>query len=917
MPILQRSELTLLVTGAAATVCLVVAKKDRLRETASSLCEVFSSRPTIASDVARDAFATIPVSPVQLTPGHTHPTAAALRTTATNFARDLATYCGAGLFVVEMSKSDQRKGLRGSRQWWWAKDVNADNRQDDPEAMDVRYICDVDYYLDMPSILASRAEPVVLYTVVPEEAVAKGTDDTSFRFDEDGALCTVVAGAGTYRHFLWDYAHDSLLACEKLFGLPIRVVSYSVERKQVGKHRQLILLSPMRVFNGVAAVLAYYLLEPKPLKRWNPIVRKGDQVFVRFDVHTSKDTMVTTARPNTWLCATVSADVDASIATVARLGTTNLMLPTAASWIPDDRAAAAVLTEYHRCCGERSPMVVYPVAHSVRAYQYKPREFDQDARPKLEAFMSPLVHKAFAPVMNKAGEEQSVEGRINKLKKPEPKYSRFVQDCISEFADLVLKGAVLEPVCYEVVANKQTSASQKLSLMKAVLNGPFRQLVLKCFGKAEAYPDIKDPRNISQYNDADKLDMAMIALALSEHLKQFAWYGPGKNPLEIAMRVAEICEGARNFVNISDYHRMDGTITYCLRQVDRAVCMKAFAHHRAKVNELLKTNVDNRGVLPLGTKFNQGPSHGSGCSATSVFQTLRAAFTAYLGFRNAILESGRHPTPMEAFASLGIHLGDDGLDADLPPANHQWAAEKVGLVLEAATVQRGFRGVNFLARYYSPEVWYGSLNSMCDIKRQLSKFHTTVRLPANVKPEQKLVEKAMSYVATDGNTPVIGEFCKRVLLLSSYRPRVLLGVGSWWSKFELSAQYPNEDVGGWMAVELAALFPEFDYGQFKGWLDSTKTAEDLLRAPICAEPEPATPTSVDVVVDDQVLKAREIVATIQAEVTEKKESHKTQRLRARKSKLQIANTNCGEAKVESPEPQRRSRSKCRSKTPRH
>jgi hypothetical protein len=503
-------------------------------------------------------------------------------------------------------------------------------------------------------------------------------------------------------------------------------------------------------------------------------------------------------------------------------------------------------------------MVVFPVNKGVRSYQYKPAEYDQEARPKLDAFMSPIIHAAYAPVMNKAGEERSVEGRITSLRKPEPRHSRFVVQCIHEFANLVVAGATLEPVCYETVASKQTSATQQVSLRKAVLTGEYRAAVLKCFGKAEAYSSIKDPRNISQYNDADKLDMAMLALSLSEHCKQFAWYAPGKTPEQIAYRVAEICATAREFVDISDYHRMDGTITYLLRNVDGAVCMKAFANHRAKVNELLKSNVDNVGILPYGTKFQQGPSHGSGCSATSVFQTLRASFAAYLGYRHTRLPSGRRLSSQEAFAALGIHLGDDGLDADLPPTSHAWAADRVGLVLEAQTVKRGFRGVNFLARYYSPEVWQGSPNSMCDVKRQLSKFHTTVRLPANVTPEQKLVEKCMSYVATDGNTPVIGPFCKRVLLLSSYRPRTLLGVGSWWSKFEDSVQYPNENVGGWMDVEFAAQLEEFDRTQFEGWLALTTTAQDLLCPPICEEPKAPQPTSVAVVVDEDVLPAKSL-----------------------------------------------------------
>lgn len=830
-------------------------KKIDWRGYASILCEALCDDPPITSDVVRDAFTSNPIDPAPPIPGHTHATAAAMRTSVTNWARKVASHVGVDLYIVGMSKSDQRKGLRGSRQWYWAKDTNADNRLDKPGADDIEYICDVDYYLDMPDILSRRAKPTLLYSVVPETASSTGTNESSTRFDADGALETLVAGGGSYRHHLWDYAADSIIVSRKKWGVTIKVITYAVERKQVGPNRQAILLAPIREFNGISAWLADWLLDGKRLKRFDPVVKTTDGTrFIRFMVHRDEGTFITTGRPSSQLCATVTAELDEAIATSARLGTTKLMLPTAQSWI-DDKMAAAVLTEFHRVAQPKPLPIVYPVRVAVRAYQYEPHNYDAEAKPKLQAFMSPLVHAAYAPVPNGAGERRCVEGRINGLRKEEPKPHSFRDQCITEFAELVVRGVHLGPVCYETVADKQTSAAQKLSLARACVNGPYLKRILKCFIKAESYTGVKDPRNISTYNDADKLEMAQYALALSAHLKQFSWYGPGMTPVEIADRVAIICSKAR-YVNISDYHRMDGTISYVLRHVDRAVCMKAFTNDRVTLNELLKRNVDNKGILPHGTRFDQGSSHGSGCSATSVFQTLRAAFTAYLAFRHTPHHDGRKRTPTEAFASLGCHLGDDGIDAELPAAAHKWAAERVGLVLEANIVQRGERGVNFLARYYSPQVWYGCNNSMCDAKRQLSKFHTTVRLPDNILPEQKLVEKSMSFLATDANTPVIGELCQRVLLLSTYRPKSTLGIGTWWSKFDESVQYPNTNVGGWMDVEFAIMLPEFDRCLFSEWLEGTRTAGELLAPPLCHPTKRTPPAVVAVVVDEEVYQAQ-------------------------------------------------------------
>jgi len=321
----------------------------------------------------------------------------------------------------------------------------------------------------MPELLASEAKPVLLYTVVPEEATANAVDDTAFYFESDGSLTTLVAGGGSYSHHLWSYAADSFLVVRRRFGIPVRAVAYAIERKQVAKHRQIILLAPIRVFDGVAAVLAVLLLESKELRRFDPIVKAGGEKFVRFNVVSpSGEPLVTTARPGAMLSATVTCTEDEAIATVARLGTTNLMLPTTASWVKD-RPASAVLTEFHRLHGRRATVCVYPVERGVRAYQFKPIEFDQEARPKLQAFMSPLVHGAFVPVANKAGEERCVEGRITSLKKPEPRPNNFRDRCIDEFATLIMQNVHLEPVCFEEVYAKQTSTSQRLSLAKAVL----------------------------------------------------------------------------------------------------------------------------------------------------------------------------------------------------------------------------------------------------------------------------------------------------------------------------------------------------------------------------------------------------------------------------------------------------------------
>jgi hypothetical protein len=456
----------------------------------------------------------------------------------------------------------------------------------------------------------------------------------------------------------------------------------------------------------------------------------------------------------------------------------------------------------------------------------------------------------------------------------------------------VVGGCRLAPVQYETIEQKQIGAAQRVSLRKATVQGRMDRRIVKCFIKAEAYAGAKDPRIITTFDDKVKLNIGHFTLALAEHCKRFPWYGPGKTPVELAQRVGEICS-VSEFVNLSDYHRMDGTITETIRRLDRAIFMMAFQDYRTDLNELLKLGYNNVGYLPQGTKFEQGTSQGSGNPDTSVAQTLRAAFTSYLAYRNVITPEGRKLSSQEAFSALGIHNGDDGLDGDLPQRNFQWAASKVGLLLEASVLHRGDRGVNFLARIYSPKIWFGSVDSMCDIKRQLSKFHTTVRLPDNVTPEAKLVEKARAWLATDRNTPIIGPICKRVIRLSDSvsmlhlkRTPALSGVAHWWSKFDDSVQFPNENTDRWMDFELDYLLPDFDRTIFNNWMASTRTLPQIIKAPLCVEPRATPPTSVDVVVDGATLHAREDVEEQPTPISKEKERpRKPEEKRKRRRKV--------------------------------
>jgi len=845
---------------------LYVVKTTDWHSLCSLICEHFSRKGPIDSDLVKDVFARMEVSTPKHTTGHTHPAAASNRSGATAFARVFACRLGTDLYSVQMSRADQRKSLRGSRSFFWAKDANAEAIIDLDKERYVKYLCDVDYYVDMPAMLTDQPRTTLLYTLVPEAAANVTDDNTSFWFHPDGTVESGISGSGSYRHYLWDYGVDSFLAIKRTWlSIPIQVIAYAVERKQVAKHRQMILITPLKVFSGVIAALAAVVFEKaRPIGRFLPLwFSPNGQQFIRFKVKTKDNLYVTVAQPEGTACATIPTPLDDNLHLITKQNRGTITLGTIESWIGHkNKEMAPVLAEFHQAnvlkIWGRTVYTVFPVEKAVRTVIFHTINRDGKTKVKLHAFMSLIIHGAFTPANDKASEEQCVRGRIEAVKMEEPAPDPFVDTCMLEFADLVMCGMELTPVSIETVKDKQNRTQQRQSIYRAEVSGPHvkGRGNLKCFVKAEAYSDVKDPRCISTYNDVDKLAMSRFALALSEHCKRFPWYGPGKTPLEIAQRVAKICEESKRGVNISDYHRMDGTVTYYLREVDRMVFLRAFPLHGGELSDLLRTNANNVGHFPEGTTFKQGYAHGSGCPATSVAQTLRAAFATYLAYRHTKSEGGSWYTPEQAFAKLGLHLGDDGIDGDLAIEEHKWSASKVGLLLEANFVPREERGVNFLARYYSPTVWFGSTDSMCDISRQLSKFHTTVRLPDNVSATDKLVEKALSYVATDANTPVIGALCRRAVeYCPNYTPKY--GVGAYWGQFDRNVQYPNENTNGWMDDELKYFLPEFATHVFDDWLAGLRSLEEMLEAPLCNPIKTPSPTTVPVIVDDVYIPAKQ------------------------------------------------------------
>lgn len=835
-------------------------------------------------DHLRSTFNSTPMPQATKQKNHTHPWSAADRNAFSLFAERLARSLGLIPYFYQMSASDQRKGRSGSRKYYWAKDLLSEEEPFNPPPNALLVLVDVDYYVDMPAFLNEHHYPVLLYTLQPQ-AVAAEFDEVSYYFNRDNSLTYHVTGSGVYSHAVWNYQHDAFMANVYAFpGFLSRMFSYAFghaptiaqasihcDRKGMGQHHECILLTPTRWWNNVFRMRpAEY--QAADLRRYEVV--DGD--FTRMRVKREKHMMMSTGRPGELNAALMPVFEDDAIASLAR--TTGSLIKAGLNFGQvqqffhgkDEQAAAAILYEYHLLRSPKFFLTSFPVEEAIRNYQYANEHgYNFTAKHGMHQFMNPFFVDAACVADVTAGNERAgvqlrvIDAQSNVTAGP------FLLNAIETYLQIFLPKELMQklvPVTDEEVYERQDTARQRAQLDKN--HGLWRgKRVLKVFGKKETHEKVTPERIITTYNSKDKQEYAKFIYALSDYVCKFPWYAFSKTPLQVAESVVAVCRRA-DFVCNTDFSKFDGHVSPVLRELERQLLARAFhPDYAARLTDLHNAQYDLDAYGAMGTTYHLGSGRGSGSMETSVFNTIAGHFFQYLACISTRESSkpSAFTDPMSAFYNASLHGGDDGLVANIPEASLRRAAELIGQKLTVQIVERGSLGVKFLARIYGPRVWYGDPTSMCDLRRQLVKFHTTVVHPDAVTPKQKLLEKARSYWLTDRNTPIIGDFCIRALELSG-RPQALeetalpVGDQAWlpdplsqYVRFgtetnDLSVQYPNSRAD-WMNTIVLQQFPYAAFGPWDTWLQSTcDSVDQLLQMPpvgwFPTAPRPSDPPNV-------------------------------------------------------------------------
>jgi len=828
----------------------------------------FSPQPFFHACTLRSLFAKSPIVRSAPARNHSHPQSASLRNDGVHFMDLFAKSVGLRAYYLQRSAADVRAGRAGCRSYHWAKDVSVESSEFSPAPDDLICISDVDMYLDMPHLLANHAHTYLISTVQPSAVAATG-GEYSFTFGADAQMVYDVAGGATYKHPVWNYATDILIARHRTLW-STTVTIYNVDRRQTDLHHQLVLLTCIRsiciphIFFGLDTFLS-----GDRLRRLNPVVTLTRRVepgqssdvrqFLRLNVNTAKGLLRSTGKPGSYCVATIPADLDDTLSSMALTSTQPLSQASIRMTLEEcDQSTATMLVEYHRYKSPVAADFVCPLSESVYAFQHAPSsKVDFEATLPVIPFMSPIVLGCYVPVRSVTNDEAAVKGRIVDVASTAELTPTMVR-AMDIFLQLLIPDNLvgkLHPVDIDEVFARQKRPTQQQILQNAAQSTRLASdEPIRTFQKSEAYGKITDPRIISTIPGVQKLHYSSYLYAAADAVKVVPCYAFGKTPLAVAERVAAICSRAKTIVK-TDLSRCDGRISAAARAFESAFMMRLFAQrHHQNLAELMATQKNQIAYTHFGVKYDTGNARASGSPETALFNTLLNMLMAF----DTLLRMGF--SPEEAWALLGVFGGDDGLSSDMDTDLYIKVCKDYGQILEAEVVRRGQEGVEFLARLYGPEVWHGSPDSMCDVARQLSKLHVTTSLPKNVTALQKLGEKLLAFSYTDENTPIIGQLVRSVrahhpdIFPRKLSDDVLRGV-AYAHASEGPDQYPNKDTG-WMLECVKRQMPTFNFERFDKWLATLDNPEQLLRPPLCASAESHHSSKSSVIVNGELLGSR-------------------------------------------------------------
>lgn len=666
-----------------------------------------------------------PETPYEET-GNPHDHHAQIRASARKFAKELAK--ARGLNVVRVQKPGD--GFRPPK-------------LTTPKPLFV--LIDSDYYLQewqLTDLL--NLGPVLMYTYSLDRLGHNG-EQGQFRFSE-GILTASFTGGGVYRHRLWDWSHDQLL----LSGAGYSSIRVNVDSKSMDDVcRSIVLLTPTQHFPWPAYHAAHTLYSAPRLTRLVPdvIVDKTGELIVE-SLTSGADVSILMNRSVSFQ---LDRDVYLNLVSAAKQSQ-HLSVSTILRETGDERVY--LLKEILKAAAQ-TPLNL-PVDRPKHFVPIFSNLYDENKEGGT-IVTKPIISGALFPAASLASDRAGVAGRCEDVRCKEEPVAQDIADYSAEFrAHLVDHLGDLRPKTIEEILDTCPSKDFQ-KWVRADDPYVIPEKLHKTFMKLEAYPEVKDPRDIKDVPKTLVLHLSKFVHAVVAALKvKVKWYGFGMTTREIARRVMRVCEG-KTRVCPTDFSRFDGTQgEFLFSEFVKDLLALFPPDYHKEIKFLFKQLHDKLHVTRYGHVFMVLYSMMSGSADTSCRNTIHNARANYISLRRCGL------SPQEAWDRLGLYGGDDGLTSYPDPEIAKKTMLELGLKLKIEELVAP-QPIPFLGRiYFSP---WDRTNSCHEISRAANKVHMSPHNADNIDPRQMAWRKAVSLWVTDSQTPVLNVWARNVLRL--------------------------------------------------------------------------------------------------------------------------------------------------------
>jgi hypothetical protein len=707
---------------------------------------------------------------------HTHPMARAEREAAHRFIDVLAQRIGRTSYNHSMNLCAQNAVSAGTRMYFHAKDFSMDYQLDKfEENSNLFKMIDVDYYVDMPSIMDGRY--ICFYSFEPKKICGQ-THDGVYYVLPDGRIETHVNGGAKYTHDLWDYEHDHIVV-DHWWGASL----YLMEKRQISEDRVIIFMNPIRnVYSWFAwlipgdrlgkrsltkdnlAYSAYFKKEQNHVTKWFSFARYFDTDCVNI--------------PSSVLTAAsirFNSSKDPAISDLERIfksyGVVDVVLQSCLfHWISKN----SNLIDY-----------VKPISVTdLKGYQTLYPLVTEDPKQAMRHVGFAMSEEGVAPGRSYNNDCATVGYRIEDQRNVAVIPNDFIT-YRTEFMDCVLSthvdGKITKidrknfgkgvPYEFEFMLEKMKRSTQR-SLISRCRNFMFDVTwKVASFMKAEAYCKFASPRNISTLPMSHNLRMGQFIHSFSNNILQHThWYAFKIHPKVLAERIMIKCQPQLPIIS-EDFSRMDATHNEYtiqasdfllrayfgdvkdLRDIQRNDKIRVINSLEDELMQMQLLENFTKGYTKFGVEYVINYINNTGSSATTLHNTIPNALKSYIALRM----SGK--SIIQAYNNLGVYGGDDSLDFNIDTKVLEKVSTKMGLKLKCETHLPG-KSVPFLGRIFVNP--WETMECIADVRRTISKLHLSSS-PTSVPDFIALRRKAKGILITDSKTPLLRDWAEAIL----------------------------------------------------------------------------------------------------------------------------------------------------------